>query len=385
MRKFKSWVICLPTYLLLAQLVSCDIHHKEKIFSEPKQIIPSKTIRLKLDSVTGPRTDYIQVTDKYIAWLNAQRNEIILFNKESSFLERKITIPRQGPNSLFPLRTFHIHNEDSVFATNAFNKLAIFNRNSEIINELELKQPSNEELIPQVGPFTENGLGYIYGNVVMSGTILGSEKSNHIITYDLLNRGQSSVFGPPIANDYASKFFPRKYYFSSTSISKNEIGIAFPPSASIEFYNSTGKKLRSVNFHLPSLAELPKPFLSREEMAKIPSTELPTITNNQYHYSGLYYLEDHELYVRLLTIPDSHSMQNNTGKNLFPEYIKDFYFIVADKDFKNIKAFIPPQGQDYYFKRMIETDGDKLWIAKFVNEDQVDFHAFDIAKAFAEN
>ena len=385
MCKFNSCKILLLTLLIVYNLVSCTLQSNQEYNSDPENIVPYKIISLQLDSVTAPRTDYIQITEKYIAWLNASRNEIILYNKESSTVEDKISIPRQGPNSLYPLRTFYIHNEDSIFATNAFDKLAIFNRNGEIINELELKQPSNVELIPQVGPFTENGLGVINGNVVMSGTILFSEKSNHIISYNLMNNNKVSVFGPPVVDDYKSKIFPTKYYFSSTSVSNDVIGIAFPPSATIDFYNSTGEKLRSVDFHLPSIAELPKPFSSREEMAKITQTELPTITSNQYHYSGLYYLEDHQLYVRLLTIPDSPSMQKNPGKNLFPEYIKDFYFVVADKDFKNIKAFIPPQGQDYYFKRMIETDGDKLWVGRFVNEDQVDFHAFDIAKAFEEN
>jgi hypothetical protein len=379
--------IGITIYLLVSFLFfnSCEFQTKDRNETKINMIQPYKVISLKLDSVTGPRTDYIQVSKKYIAWLNAPRNEIILYNKESALLERKITIPREGPNSLFPLRTFYIHNEDSIFATNAYDKLTIFNRNKEIINELELKPPSPVELIPQIGPFTENGLSFISGNVIMSGTILFSDKSNHIISYALLDKNKSLVFGPPIQQDYKFKLFPSKYYFSSTFISKEEIGIAFPPSATIDFYSPIGEKLRSMNFHLPSLGELPKPFLSREEMAKIPPTELPTITSNQYHYSGLYYLEDHQLYVRLLTIPDSPSMQKNPGKNLFPEYIKDFYFVVADKNFKNIKAFIPPQGQDYYFKRMIETDGDKLWIGRFVNEDQVDFHAFDIAKAFEEN
>jgi hypothetical protein len=242
MGKLNSCKILLLTLLIAYNLASCTLQSNQEYNSDPQNITPYKIISLQLDSVTGPRTDYIQVTEKHIGWLNASRNEIILYNKESSSLERKITIPRQGPNSLYPLRTFYIHNEDSIFATNAFDKLAIFNRNSEIINELELKQPSNVELIPQVGPFTENGLRATNGNVLMSGTILFSEKSNHIISYDLMNNNEVSVFGPPVVDDYKSKIFPTKYYFSSTSVSNDEIGIAFPPSATIDFYSPIGRK-----------------------------------------------------------------------------------------------------------------------------------------------
>ena len=242
--------IGITIYLLVSFLFfnSCEFQTKDRNETKINMIQPYKVISLKLDSVTGPRTDYIQVSKKYIAWLNAPRNEIILYNKESALLERKITIPREGPNSLFPLRTFYIHNEDSIFATNAYDKLTIFNRNKEIINELELKPPSPVELIPQIGPFTENGLSFISGNVIMSGTILFSDKSNHIISYALLDKNKSLVFGPPIQQDYKFKLFPSKYYFSSTFISKEEIGIAFPPSATIDFYSPIGEKLRSMNF-----------------------------------------------------------------------------------------------------------------------------------------
>jgi hypothetical protein len=123
----------------LILLYSCDSKQAKQ-----EALLPLKSsISFPLDSTTVKQSNtfqfFVDEGKDYLALFNAPKEEIVIFDYQTTKVHKKIKLEEEGPNGVGIPHSFHIKSMDSIFVlSSALYSLSLINEEGAVINQFSL-------------------------------------------------------------------------------------------------------------------------------------------------------------------------------------------------------------------------------------------------------
>lgn len=195
---------------------------EEAKYDDLFELYEESPLILSLDSVTGPVTNCIQVTDydgvEALAYWNHNDRSIVFFDLTTGGSLTKQFISQSGPNAMYG-RNFLIHDNDTVFFTDSVQTTYLTNSNSTIKDKYPVEDPNQLRHSP--GPFVWTGspLTYHNGYLYFQGYVGGVFDQPIMAKMDLKTKRIEYFFGYP--EFYQNAYWRGGYEYMHYTFNRN--------------------------------------------------------------------------------------------------------------------------------------------------------------------